>query len=248
MSESTKTINVDAVMAAVPDEWRAAAREYLAAIAAATSEEERDAIKARAIDATVREARSRGWCDRANQALTEAFGDPGETGWLDSDGVDYRGNRPRRYDTDGYDQDGFDRDGYDRDGFGTQGWDREGYNRDGLDIYGISREGLDKDGRDVYRFHPHTRRDRDGFDRDGFSADGYDRDGFNARGYDREGYNREGLSRGGFDRSGLDRQGRDRWRFDVEGYDSDGYDSGGYDRDGYSRGQNTDRGRTPRLA
>ena len=246
--QTTKTIDVNEVMAAVPDEWRAAARQYLAAIAAATSDEERDAIKQRTIDATVTEARRRGWCSEADAALTAAFGEPPDGVWHDSAGLDCRGSRVRMYDSDGYDQDGRNRDGFDREGFTEYGRDRDGYDRDGLDTYGISRDGHDKDGRDMFRFHPHTALDREGFNIDGFGTDGYNRDGFDYRGHDRDGYDAGGFDRNGYDRNGLDRTGQDRYRFGADGYDREGYDRRNQDRDGYYRDYNVERGRMPRLS
>jgi hypothetical protein len=260
--DTTKTLDTSEILAAVPADWRPAAREYLAAIAAATSQEERDAIKGRAVDATVREARNRNWCPEAERALTFAFGEPEGGAWVDSDGIDCRGRRHLRRDADGYDADGYDandrdregydrggqdRDGYDRDGFDRRGYDRDGYGRDGFNANGFNREHVDKDGRSEFRFNL-VGFDADGFNREGFNADGLNRDGFNRNGWDAAGFNTEGFDAYGYNRDGLNADGRNRYRFGPDGYDPEGYDSGGYSRDGLTRVEHARIGTSPRMS
>jgi hypothetical protein len=245
MSEQTTiptldTGRIDEIVAMVPPEARAQARLYLAAIAEATSQEERDRIKGEVVTHTLSAAAQGNWCSAAEAALTATFGQPEGGRWLRADGFDRNG-----YDADGYNREGFhyatglnrdgfdaagrDRDGYDRDGFDRNGRDRDGYNRDGFNQDGANREGLDRWGLSPYRFGP-----------SGYDADGYNREGFNAEGWDRDGFNTQG-----FNAEGVDRHGQDRFRYDENGLDRDGYSYGGGDRHGRTRQENARLGRPP---
>jgi hypothetical protein len=246
MSEQTTiptldTARIDEIVAMVPPEARAQARLYLAAVAEATSQEERDRIKGEVVTHTLSAAARGNWCTAAEAALTATFGQPEGGRWLRSDGFDRNG-----YDADGYDRegfhyqtglnrDGFDRSGRDADGYDKDGYhhrtrlDRDGYNRDGFNADGANREGLDRFGLSPYRFGP-----------SGYDADGFNRDGFNAEGWDREGFNAQGFNAEGFDRNG-----QDRFRYDTNGFDREGYQYNGTDRAGYTRLDNANLDRPP---
>src|SRR5687767_7389974 len=124
MSEQTQTTTIDAeaILATVPAEFRAQGGMYLAAYAAATSEQERNRIRDEVVTKTLEVARQGSWCTAAEAALTAAFGEPAGGRWLMADGFDRNG-----YDRDGRDREGWDRGGYDRDGFNRDGWSREGF-------------------------------------------------------------------------------------------------------------------------
>jgi hypothetical protein len=192
------TATIDAIIADLPADWQAAGREYLAAYAAAVTDEERERIKATVVDRTLTEARARGWCGEAERALSAVFGEPEGGTWLYSNGRD--------------------RDGFDRDGYTRSGYDRDGYNRQGINADGVNREGLDKLGLDPYRFNLISQRDRDGYDSNGFNAAGLNRAGRDHEGYDADGVNEAGETRWKYDANGYDRDGFNRYGDDRFGY------------------------------
>lgn len=242
MISPAPAMDVEAILAMIPADYRAAGRQYLASIAEATTDEERARLQQATVDATLKVAKERGWCSVAEGALTRAFGEPEGGTWRASDGFDRQG-----YDADGYSREGFNTAGYDRDGFSPvglnrQGYDRDGYNRDGFDADGLNREGFDRHGYN-----------RDGLDPDGrskyrFDLEGWDSEGFNREGFNREGWNRQGFNVNGYNRDGVDTQGRSMFRFDLNGVAADGYNRYDQDYDGTLRVSNVAAGRPPRVS